>query len=231
VRQARRIQRPLASLTGILPFALLGPVACDPRQLFHAGDCAPKTRLVAPGDGLAVRGRRRADVDGDGTPDRVAIVADYAAPRRCRFFLVAVTRRSSSVVILDQGAEAATRRVDREIPWPRLYSLPRIDRRPGAEIAVVVDQGAETAFLALFTYGPTCVASRSKRRAIPAPSSTDSATSRAASTASPAATAGPDSSRASPNELPGTGASIDASSRSATARYRSSATNAFTSVT
>jgi hypothetical protein len=74
--------------------------------------CPSESTIVAGGRPFESRGRREADIDGDGIPDWVSVVADYAAPWRCRFFLVAVTDRASAVLALDQAvlpASAASR--------------------------------------------------------------------------------------------------------------------------
>lgn len=89
------------------------------------------------------------DVDGDRAPDRVFVRVDGTAAPRCALHLVVRLRHGPALTaplappVLETG-------VVRQLPWPRVAALAEVDRHPGAEIVVTVDEGASTVFLAVF---------------------------------------------------------------------------------
>jgi hypothetical protein len=97
-----------------------------------------------------------ADVDGDGSRDRVTI---RFAPRlwtNCGILVVVATRQGVKPARVPYGSEAGKfPRTDQFIgrsTFPFLNGLYRIDRRPGLEIVLTSWAGASTSILHMFTF-------------------------------------------------------------------------------
>ena len=105
---------------------------------------------VHPAEQGQMRSSFVGDVDGDRALDRVFVRVDGRAAPRCALHLVARLRQGPVLTarlappVLETG-------VIRQLPWPRVAALAEVDRRPGAEIVVTVDEGASTVFLGVFT--------------------------------------------------------------------------------
>ena len=88
-------------------------------------------------------GKMRGDVDGDGTQDLVWIAANRH-DGRCRYFAK-----------VDLGVDEARKRLygDRFVfrNFSHVMAMVEVDRFPGKEFGIVLEQGASTTFAGLFT--------------------------------------------------------------------------------
>lgn len=110
-------------------------------------DCRAPSQL----GGYAKRGVATGDVDGDSADDAVVVLAHFAAPPGCRFFLAAeLASGGFAVRRLPDPIVDASPATARGVPWPRLTLLAPIDRRPGVEVVLTVEQGAATGFLGVY---------------------------------------------------------------------------------
>jgi hypothetical protein len=92
---------------------------------------------------LHVKGETlRGDVDGDGAADSVAARVDGSG--RCASLVVGIDRGTLTSRLPPESVTAAE-------PWPFVVALARIDDHPGAEVVVVLHEGASTAFAGIFT--------------------------------------------------------------------------------
>jgi hypothetical protein len=103
---------------------------------------APRSRDQA-------RGRIELDVDSDGEPDTIELVARYSEPVRCRFVLLLEGSRGTAAMPIGQGISPSTPRNARLTPWPRLVSVIALAQRIPVAV-VVTDQGASTLIVRLF---------------------------------------------------------------------------------
>lgn len=118
------------------------PPLAEPPQ--DAGRCENEQRVLDEGEILG--GRVRGDVDGDGSPDEVYVVADPEATGDCRNFLVVEFEgQRIATPTNDEGVEHA-------LPAPRIHALVQIDGEGGEEVLVDLEQGASTQFLGMFTF-------------------------------------------------------------------------------
>lgn len=112
-------------------------------RIHTSGRCAHEAQLVT--DALR-HSSTRADVDGDGRLDTVAVATDQDARRRCRAFVAVDLRRGP----------AYSTRLHRSAVPPRpmvaeLAGLPDLGNDPGAEIVVDTHRQADAMVAQLFT--------------------------------------------------------------------------------
>lgn len=113
-----------------------------------ARTCDPQG-LVDRSGRVDTRGHIVADVDEDGEPEDIKLLADYAAPPRCRFVLAVTSAQTRRVTLIEQGVTPATSKTAREIRWPSLVSVIQIAPRKRG-IVVLIDRGASTNFATVF---------------------------------------------------------------------------------
>lgn len=94
--------------------------------------------------GARFGGELRGDVTGDGTDDDVYLLRDTQGEPGCTDLLFVETEEAVLASELSDGRQYA-------LVQPRLTGLASIDRRPGVEIVVDLEQGASTQFVGLFT--------------------------------------------------------------------------------
>lgn len=96
------------------------------------------------------------DVDGDGTPDRVAIRFAPHLRTDCGIVVAVKTRQGVKAARVPYGSEAAkfprTGQFIRLSTFPFLNGLYGIDGRPGLEIVLTSWAGASTSILQMFTF-------------------------------------------------------------------------------
>jgi hypothetical protein len=92
-----------------------------------------------------IGGSLHGDVDGDGTPDDVALAFDGTGKLGCQAFLVVEGSGESAVLAIESFNRAFG------LPQPRLNTLAEVDTVPGSEVAVDLVAGASTQFIGLFT--------------------------------------------------------------------------------
>jgi hypothetical protein len=105
---------------------------------------------LAPTPGLV------GDVDGDGTPDRVAIRFAPRLRTDCGIVVAVKTRHGVKAARVPYGSEAGkfprTDQFIRLSTFPFLNGLYRIDRHSGLEIVLTSWAGASTSILHMFTF-------------------------------------------------------------------------------
>ena len=141
----------LGCLALALAFALAGcdedktpePVSPAATPTVAAGDsgCALQAALE---QGSRLGGELRGDVTGDGSEDVVYLIRHPEGAPGCVDLLFAETENEILGSALTDGRDYA-------LAQPRLNSLAAIDREPGAEIVVDLEQGASTQFVGIFT--------------------------------------------------------------------------------
>jgi hypothetical protein len=117
-----------------------------------ARPCNP-VALVRRSETISTRGQLVADIDEDGKPEEIRLLADYAAVSRCRFVLAVGTGEMIRAVVIPQAITPATSAAARETPWPRLVSVIQLAPHKRG-IAVLIDRGASTDFATIFLAGP-----------------------------------------------------------------------------
>ncbi|HSE09364.1 MAG TPA: hypothetical protein VLB29_11925 [Nocardioidaceae bacterium] len=108
-----------------------------------SGECANEEALVRR---ALDSSRLRADVDGDGLPDTVAVAAQPDAAEPCRAF-VAVRVRGGSTYSTHLIAEAAPL----EGLGPLIVGLPYLAEQPGAQIVVDTRAAVDSLLAQMFT--------------------------------------------------------------------------------
>lgn len=107
------------------------------------GHCPNGDRVLVEGEPLG--GTSKADVTGDGEPDRVFLVQDPGGEPDCRNFLVLET----------EGAKVAAPTSEEGVAYaletPRINAFAQIDGEAGEEVLVDLEQGASTQFIGIFT--------------------------------------------------------------------------------
>jgi hypothetical protein len=98
-----------------------------------------------------LRGTARGDVDRDGRPDRVSVVARYDARAGCRFAL-RVDLATGRVLVhrLSDPIIGGRPRVLRQLAWPRLLGIAKIDPLLGAQPVVEIGTGASSISAGVF---------------------------------------------------------------------------------
>ena len=116
-----------------------------PPAFVTSGACAHEQRLV--GHALD-RSHVRADVNGDGKADTVAVASDPAAPKPCRAFVG---------VRIAGGSTYSTHLIPEAVPVKglraRIIGLPRLGGRPAAEIVVDTAAAVDAELAQLFALG------------------------------------------------------------------------------
>ena len=102
------------------------------------------------GERSVERGVIRADVDADGRPDRVSVVARYGAAPGCRLALRVQLATGISLFHRLVETPHTTGSDLRKQSWPRLLSLVKVDPRPGLQPVVSIQFGSSTVFVGLF---------------------------------------------------------------------------------
>jgi hypothetical protein len=120
----------------------------NPTVANAARGCDPLA-LVARGETIATRGKLVEDIDDDGKPEEIRLLADYEAVPRCRFVLAVGSGEMIRVAVIRQGITPASSDAARETPWPRLVSVIQIGPHTRG-IAVLIDRGASTDFATVF---------------------------------------------------------------------------------
>ena len=88
----------------------------------------------------------RADVDGDGVQDDVAIAADPGGELGCQAFLVVETTSGAySAPVWESGTQGG-------LPQPSVHALVDLNNQPGDEIVVLEASGASTQFVGAFLF-------------------------------------------------------------------------------
>ena len=95
------------------------------------------------------QGAMRADIDGDGSADRVLLAGHWIKGHGCRFTLSATTRNHTYRLRLREGLLSAPR-VSPEARIASLYGAALIDPHPGAEILVTLDRGASSSGVGVY---------------------------------------------------------------------------------
>ncbi len=102
----------------------------------------PNQQAVAADVSLETAGRLHGDVDGDGSPEEVAIYFDPVGEPGCQAFVLAG----------DAAGVLETWTSDFGLPMPTLNSLVDLDGEPGDEIVVNMGVGASTQFVGVVAF-------------------------------------------------------------------------------
>jgi hypothetical protein len=90
-----------------------------------------------------------ADIDGDGTTDRVWVAAAPKAPSSCGIFLVARTAAGVTAIVV-AGHAAGPASVSLHEGLPRLFALLHLGSDPALEPVVIVNHGAQAVTFAVY---------------------------------------------------------------------------------
>lgn len=134
--------------------ALVVPAGCDGRDQALPRRPSPTSETEDPsacsnqadvGGSAPSSGSLTGDVTGDGVDDTVHLVRDPKAEIGCRDFLVVEAGEGTFVTSVSDGD------TEPALSEPRLQGGALVDGKPGTEILVLMETGASTQFLGMFT--------------------------------------------------------------------------------